>query len=153
VSRVRAALRWLRAWRLLPLVLGLLALTACSSAQLPTTNQILSARDKTELAVTLAGQALPVVQAEVDRLIAAGVLPPDKADQAKAALVKADTVLAIAEAWLAGKGDAPGRDEVLAALDAAELAVSLSRAGGGKLPAIVDQAIRLARTVIEEPAK
>jgi hypothetical protein len=128
------------------------ALPACSSTQLPAASQVLSARDKTELAVTLAGQALPVVQAEVDRLIAAGMLTPADADKVKSALVKADTVLVIAEAWLAGKGDAPGRDEVLAALDAAELAVSLTRAGGGKLPAIVDKAIELARLVVEERA-
>lgn len=143
----------IRALRLLLLaVVVLAALPACSSPQLPTTDRVLSARDKTELAVTLAGQALPLVSAEVHRLIAAGTLTPEQADKAKAALVRADSVLAQAEAWSAGQADAPGREEVLAALDAAALAVSIARAGGGKVPALVDRAIELARLVVEERA-
>jgi hypothetical protein len=125
-------------------------LPACSTAQLPTDTQVLSARDKTELAVTLAGQALPLVAAEVHRLVAAGLLTPEQADTAKGSLVQADAMVAQAEAWLAGKADAPGRDEVLAALDAATLAVSVTRTAGGKLPAVVDRAIELARLVVEE---
>jgi hypothetical protein len=124
------------------------ALPSCSSAQLPTTSQVLSARDKTELAVTLAGQALPMVEAEVSRLIAAGTIQPDQADKARAGLAQAAHVLSVAEAWLAGEADAPGREEVLQALDGAELAVTIARAAGGKLPALTDRALELAREVV-----
>jgi hypothetical protein len=150
-------IRRIRAWiearlRALALVLGILAVS-CSSTQLPTTPQVLDARDKTELAVTLAGQVLPVVTAEVERLVAAGMLEPGQADKARSGLGTAAQVLSVAEAWLAGKAEAPGREQVIQALDGAELAVTIARAAGGKLPPLTDRALELARSVVGEPSE
>lgn len=137
-----------RRLRALALVLACLALPACSSTQLPTTPQVLDARQKTELAVALAGQALPIVTAEVERLIGTCAISPPEVDKVRAGLAKADSVLALAEAWLAGRADAPGRDEVLAAIDGVALAASIARASGGKLPGVTDRALELAREVV-----
>jgi hypothetical protein len=150
IRRIRP---WIKAMAWAVALVLTVAVIACSSAQLPTTPQVLDARDKTELAVTLAGQVLPVVTAEVERLVAAGMLEPGQADKARSGLGTAAQVLSVAEAWLAGKDDAPGREQVIQALDGAELAVTIARAAGGKLPPLTDRALELARSVVGEPAE
>lgn len=124
-------------------------LPACSSAQLPTPAQVDDGRAKTELVVALAGQAIPVIADELDRLIAAGMLTPAQADKARAGLGEASGMLGLAEAWLAGQADAPGRAEVIRAIDGAALAVEVIQTAGGKLPPVTGRAIDLAREVAE----
>ena len=129
---------------LLPLlaVLSVLCATACSSApKLPDVADKVGAASR--LVVPMSRDALTLLQAERERLVAASLLTGDAAAQVEAGLRAADDVLQRVE-----RREKVTREELLKAIDSAALVNELLVAAGAKPPPLVASAIDVARRVV-----
>jgi hypothetical protein len=134
-------IRWI-VW--LCIALNLQTLAACSSSpRLPDVADKIGAASK--LVVPMSRDALTLLGAERDRLVAANLLTGDAAAQVDAGLRTADATLVRVE-----KGEKVTREDLLKAIDSAALVNDLLIAAGAKPPPIVASAIEVARRVVDE---
>lgn len=136
---------------LLVLALLTLSLTACTGTpKLPSSADVISARQRAEVVVTLSEQGLEGIKTVARQASDAGMLKAADYQVVEATLSEARGVLVEAKDWISGKGAKPTRARVLFAIDRVETALKLVRASGVQVPAVTDQALQLARDLIAE---